>query len=92
MTQRGQTLTTSPRAGFHDGELLVQRQAGVGEEASRLAGMVGAPRLDGSLGAFVAARDLVFLTAHDAAGTLWTSWVAGTPGCRGLDVEEVLAR
>jgi predicted pyridoxine 5'-phosphate oxidase superfamily flavin-nucleotide-binding protein len=80
VTQQGRTGTTSPRVGFHDGELLVQRRAGVDEEASRLAGMVGAPRLDGSVGAFVAARDLVFLTAHDAAGTLWTSAVAGPPG------------
>jgi predicted pyridoxine 5'-phosphate oxidase superfamily flavin-nucleotide-binding protein len=80
VTQHGGTPTTSARVGFHDGELLVQRRAGVDEEASRLAGMLAAPRLDGSIAGFVADRDLVFLTAHDASGTLWTSPVTGRPG------------
>jgi uncharacterized protein len=80
VTQHLKAPAPSARVGFHDGELIVQRQAGVDEEASRLAGMLGTPRLDGSLGAFVAGRDLVFLTSHDASGTLWTSAVAGRPG------------
>lgn len=78
--------TTPPaRSGFHDGELLVQQRAGVADEASRLGGMVGTPRIGASMSAFVAERDLVFLTAHDRDGVLWTSVLAGPPGFAAVD-------
>ena len=70
--------------GFHEGELLVQRRAGVADEAQRLAGMVASPRLSGGMSRFVAERELVFITATDDDGTLWTSPVFGPRGfCRG---------
>jgi predicted pyridoxine 5'-phosphate oxidase superfamily flavin-nucleotide-binding protein len=68
------------RTGFHDGELLVQQRAGVADEAARLGGMVGEPRLSASIVAFIADHDLVFLTARDEHGTLWTSALDGPPG------------
>ena len=73
------------RAGFHDSELLVQRRAGVADAASRLGGMVAAPKLSGAMSAFVAERDVVFLTARDGHGTLWTSFLAGRPGFGTVD-------
>lgn len=66
--------------GFHSGELLVQRRAGVAAEAQRLGGMLTAPDLGGGLSRFVAERDLAFVTAEDGDGRLWTSAVFGPPG------------
>jgi predicted pyridoxine 5'-phosphate oxidase superfamily flavin-nucleotide-binding protein len=71
------TLTTE---GFHEGELLVQHRAGVRDEASRLAGMLAAPRFSDGMRRFVADRDLIFITAHDAGGRLWTSPLYGRRG------------
>ncbi len=73
------------RAGFHDSERLVQARAGVAEEASRLGGMVAAPKLSGAMSAFVAERDRVFLTGRDEHGTLWTSLLEGRPGFATVD-------
>ncbi|MCD2195392.1 pyridoxamine 5'-phosphate oxidase family protein [Actinomycetospora endophytica] len=69
-----------PDDGFHEGELLVQRRAGVAAEAQRLAGMVSSAHLSGGMARFVAERDLVFVTAEDDQGHLWTSPVFGPPG------------
>lgn len=66
--------------GFHDGELLVQQRAGVAGEAQRLAGMLTEPRISDGMARFVAERDLVFVTAEDDQGRLWTSPVAGPAG------------
>ncbi|MCZ4602410.1 pyridoxamine 5'-phosphate oxidase family protein [Streptomyces sp. Lzd4kr] len=66
--------------GFHEGELTVQRRAGLEEEAARLEGMLLPPRLDGGITRFLAQRDLAVVTARDATGRLWTSLLEGTPG------------
>ncbi|WP_181783087.1 pyridoxamine 5'-phosphate oxidase family protein [Pseudonocardia pini] len=65
---------------FHEGELAVQRRAGVAREAARLSGMLTDPSLDGGMGGFLAQRDLAVLTARDGEGRLWTSPLVGTPG------------
>jgi uncharacterized protein len=67
-------------AGFHPGELAVQRRAGVALAAARLEGMLGAPHLDGGVARFLAQRQFAVLTAHDAAGRLWSSPLLGDPG------------
>ncbi|HEX3647441.1 MAG TPA: pyridoxamine 5'-phosphate oxidase family protein [Pseudonocardiaceae bacterium] len=66
--------------GFHPGELAVQRQAGVAEDAARLARMVAPARLDGGPAAFLARREFAVLTARDTAGRLWTSPLVGPAG------------
>jgi predicted pyridoxine 5'-phosphate oxidase superfamily flavin-nucleotide-binding protein len=66
--------------GFHDGELAVQRQAGVDDAAARLTGMLAAPALTGGAGRFLRDRDLAVLTAHDREGLLWTVPLPGAPG------------
>ncbi|MFJ1598859.1 pyridoxamine 5'-phosphate oxidase family protein [Streptomyces sp. NPDC088261] len=66
--------------GFHEGELAVQRRAGVGGPAARLAGMLAPPDLSGGAATFLRDRDLAVLTARDRDGRLWTSPLPGTPG------------
>ncbi|MFD8076022.1 pyridoxamine 5'-phosphate oxidase family protein [Streptomyces sp. NPDC059718] len=66
--------------GFHEGELSVQRRAGVAHEAARLRGMLDPPHLGGGVAHFLADRDLAVLGAHDEAGRLWVSPLTGTPG------------
>ncbi|SFE41955.1 hypothetical protein SAMN05216251_10345 [Actinacidiphila alni] len=67
-------------SGFHEGELAVQRRAGVGAAAARLTGMLSAPALTGGAGRFLRDRDLAVLTAHDHEGRLWTVPLLGAPG------------
>ena len=52
----------APAENFHDGELAVQRLAGLQREAGRLAGMLGEPRLDGGIRSFLADRELAVIT------------------------------
>lgn len=59
--------------GFHDGELDVQRRAGVEHDAARLEGMLGPVRLDGGAAKFLAQRDFAVITGRDRDGRLWTS-------------------
>ncbi|MGI8751001.1 MAG: pyridoxamine 5'-phosphate oxidase family protein [Acidimicrobiales bacterium] len=66
--------------GFHEGELLVQSQAGVGAKAARLGGMLSAPDLRDGPGRFLADRNFAVLTARDLSGRLWISPVTGPPG------------
>jgi hypothetical protein len=66
--------------GFHAGELAVQRQAGVEQEAARLAGMLEPARLRGGLAGFLADRTFAVLAARDQGGRLWASPLTGTPG------------
>ena len=70
----------SADAGFHDGELEVQRRAGVRQEAERLAAMLEPVKLGGGIAAFLADRTFAVITARDAAGRLWTSPLSGPPG------------
>jgi predicted pyridoxine 5'-phosphate oxidase superfamily flavin-nucleotide-binding protein len=67
-------------AGYHDGELAVQRRAGVTGAAARLAGMVGAGELGGGIPQFLAGRSFAAISARDGDGTLWTSPLIGGPG------------
>lgn len=66
--------------GFHEGELAVQRRAGVATAAARLSGMLGPARLSGGPARFFADRTFAALTARDRSGRLWTSPLTGTPG------------
>jgi len=67
-------------AGFHAGELAVQRRAGVAAEAARLAPMLEPAELRGGLAAFLAGRRFAVLAARDPAGRLWASPLAGPAG------------
>ena len=69
-----------PAAGFHAGELAVQRRAGVAAEAARLAPMLEPAELGGGLAAFLAGRTFAVLAARDPDGRLWASPLAGPPG------------
>jgi uncharacterized protein len=67
-------------AGFHEGELAVQRRAGVTAEAARLAGMLAEPDLDGGGHRFLAERTFAVLTARDSGGLLWSAPLIGPAG------------
>jgi predicted pyridoxine 5'-phosphate oxidase superfamily flavin-nucleotide-binding protein len=67
-------------AGFHPGELAVQRRAGLEGEAARLERLLGPPSLDGGMAAFLSQRRFAAVTARDADGRLWTSPVLGAQG------------
>ncbi|MGI5255110.1 pyridoxamine 5'-phosphate oxidase family protein [Actinacidiphila glaucinigra] len=66
--------------GFHEGELAVQRRAGVAQQAARLRGMLDPPHLGGGVSLFLADRDLAVLGARDEDGRLWVSPLTGAPG------------
>lgn len=67
--------------GFHEGELAVQRRAGVHREAARLGtAMLAAPDLNGGMSSFLAERDFAVLTGRDADGRLWTSPLFASEG------------
>ncbi|MFK0292784.1 pyridoxamine 5'-phosphate oxidase family protein [Streptomyces sp. NPDC090442] len=67
-------------AGFHEGELAVQRRAGVARDAARLTGMLAPARLHGGVSRFLAERSFAAVTARDGDGALWISPLAGPPG------------
>ena len=73
-------LSTTTTAGFHHGELEVQRRAGVGTEAARLSGMLAPAWLDGGVARFLAQREFAALTARDRDGRLWISPLLGPAG------------
>jgi hypothetical protein len=66
--------------GFHEGELTVQRRAGVAAQAARLEGMLAPGRLRDGSGRFLTERTIAVMTARDRAGRLWTSAVTGPAG------------
>jgi predicted pyridoxine 5'-phosphate oxidase superfamily flavin-nucleotide-binding protein len=66
--------------GFHEGELAVQRLAGVSAEAGRLEPMLKPADLSGGAAKFLAAQNFAVLTARDGNRELWTSPLAGRPG------------
>ena len=66
--------------GFHEGELAVQRQAGVQSLARRLQGMLAPADLTGGAAKFLSAQNFAVLTGRDRDGVLWTSPLAASPG------------
>ncbi|HEY3748692.1 MAG TPA: pyridoxamine 5'-phosphate oxidase family protein [Pseudonocardiaceae bacterium] len=66
--------------GFHEGELAVQRRAGVSAEAARLVTMLSEPDLDGGAHLFLASRTFAVLAARDGQGRLWSSPLTGPAG------------
>ncbi len=65
---------------FHAGELSVQKQAGVAEDAARLEGMLERARLDGRMAHFLSERTFAAFTSRDSDGELWTVPLLGSPG------------
>jgi predicted pyridoxine 5'-phosphate oxidase superfamily flavin-nucleotide-binding protein len=78
-------------AGFHSGELAVQRKAGVRQEAARLSRMLEPAGLSGGIAGFLAERTFLVITGRDAAGRLWTSPLVGPPGFLQAQSETELA-
>jgi len=72
--------STPGGSGFHEGELLVQRRAGVASEARRLERMLALPDLSGGAERFLADRTFAVLTGRGADGRLWTSPLRGPAG------------
>ncbi|MET8566116.1 pyridoxamine 5'-phosphate oxidase family protein [Streptomyces flaveolus] len=70
----------STPVGFHEGELAVQRQAGVARDAARLSGMLAPAQLRGGVARFLAERTFAAITARAMDGTLWVSPLTGPPG------------
>ncbi|TCN41059.1 hypothetical protein EV644_105345 [Kribbella orskensis] len=66
--------------GFHEGELSVQRKAGVSHDAARLEGMLRPALLEGGAKKFLAQREFAAITARDGAGRMWTTALTGQPG------------
>jgi predicted pyridoxine 5'-phosphate oxidase superfamily flavin-nucleotide-binding protein len=76
---------------FHEGELAVQRRAGVEDVAQR----VGAGNLGNALGPdlddFLAEQPFVVVASTDGAGRVWASLLVGDPGfARVLDERRLL--
>jgi uncharacterized protein len=76
---------------FHEGELAVQRRAGVEDVAQR----VGAGNLGNALGPdlddFLAEQPFVVVAGADGAGRVWASLLVGEPGfARALDERRLL--
>jgi predicted pyridoxine 5'-phosphate oxidase superfamily flavin-nucleotide-binding protein len=64
---------------WHEGELEVQRRAGVASKAERLSGMVRHSLPDSARG-FLVQRQFAVLGSLDSACRVWASVVAGEPG------------
>lgn len=71
---------------YHEGEIAVQRRAGVRDEAERLAGMVDSTvPSDDDVRSLVAAQPHAVVTSVDREGDVWVSFLTGEPGF--IDVE-----
>jgi hypothetical protein len=68
------------QAGFHPGELEVQRRAGLHQQAMELVGMLAPPVPSPARSRWLAERNFAVLTARDCAGRLWTAPLVGPPG------------
>jgi uncharacterized protein len=66
--------------GFHEGEIAVQRRAGVRADAQRLEGMLDPADLSGGAGRFLALRTFAVMTGRDRDDALWISPLTGRPG------------
>lgn len=67
-------------SGFHDGEVAVQRIAGVQQEAARLEGMLAPAEISVGMARFLAERTFAAVTARDEDGVLWTSPLVAASG------------
>ena len=74
---------------YHDGELAVQRRAGVVEQAARV-GRIVRPTIPEAARAFAAARGFVILGAAGARGRVWATLLQGPPGFLSVPVEDLL--
>ena len=61
---------------FHEGELAVQRQAGVEQLATQVGRLIHS-YVPAEFGSFLSQRQFVVLAAHDEADRMWASLVAG---------------
>jgi predicted pyridoxine 5'-phosphate oxidase superfamily flavin-nucleotide-binding protein len=66
--------------GFHEGEVAMQRRAGVEAEAARLERMLDSSVLSQGAARFLAAQRFAALTGRDRNGVLWVSPLAAPPG------------
>ncbi|OMC20698.1 pyridoxamine 5'-phosphate oxidase family protein [Mycobacterium colombiense] len=66
--------------GFHEGELAMQRRAGVEAEAGRLENMLDSSELSPGAARFLASQRFAALTGRDHNGVLWVSPLAAAPG------------
>lgn len=82
-------MTSAPTA-FHEGELAVQKRAGVRLDADRLAPMMRQPSLDGGASTFLARQSLIVVSARDITGVFWASLLVGGPGF--LDAQDTTLR
>jgi len=64
---------------FHDGELDVQRRAGVHEDAANVGGII-APSISAAAGRFLAAQRMAVAASLDAQGQPWASLLTGPYG------------
>ncbi len=65
--------------GYHEGELEVQRRAGVAAEAQAV-GRIVRSTVPPTLRAFLEQRSFVILSAADGRGYVWASLLSGEPG------------
>jgi hypothetical protein len=66
--------------GFHEGEVAVQRRAGLHSAAMELVGMLAPPVPSPGRARFLAERNFAVLAARDSAARLWTAPLSGPPG------------
>jgi hypothetical protein len=66
--------------GFHEGEVLTQRRAGVGADAMRLEKMLSSTHFSGGAARFLATQRFAAVTGRDHEGVLWISPVSAPPG------------
>ncbi|WP_409464509.1 pyridoxamine 5'-phosphate oxidase family protein [Amycolatopsis sp. GA6-003] len=76
---------------FHAGELAVQREAGVEQQAARLSRMAEPAGISAGMAGFLAERTVLVVTGRDAGGRLWTSPIVGPPGFLETTSETTLA-
>ena len=66
--------------GFHEGELAVQRDVGLGHQAARLEGMLDPAQLGPGLAVFLRDQSFAAITGRGRDGRLWTSPLVGPRG------------
>ena len=76
---------------YHEGELAVQRRAGVRERAEKMAGMVEktVPSSD-DVRALVADQPHAVVTSVDREGAVWVSFLTGDPGFVSIEDERTV--